>query len=103
MLLDLEVFYLGHLKNFYTIQYNTTRNRRTFNRRFRFNAITPCMRADALGHCSTSNDVAENSSPANYFVASRELFSSRCWSRHIQLSVIRHRTNSTASLSRCEK
>ena len=23
MLVDLEVFYLGHLKNFYTIQYNT--------------------------------------------------------------------------------
>ena len=22
MLVDLEVFYLGHLKNFYTIQYN---------------------------------------------------------------------------------
>jgi len=23
-MVDLEVFYLGHLKNFYTIQYNTT-------------------------------------------------------------------------------
>ena len=23
MLVDLEVFYIGHLKNFYTIQYNT--------------------------------------------------------------------------------
>ena len=23
MLVDLEVFYLGHLKKFYTIQYNT--------------------------------------------------------------------------------
>jgi len=23
MLVDLEVFYLGHLKNLYTIQYNT--------------------------------------------------------------------------------
>jgi len=26
MLVDLEVFYLGHLKNFYTIQYNTIYN-----------------------------------------------------------------------------
>lgn len=25
-LVDLEVFYLGHLKNFYTIQYNTKKN-----------------------------------------------------------------------------
>jgi len=27
MLMDLEVFYLGHLKNFYTVQYNTTCDR----------------------------------------------------------------------------
>ena len=31
MLVDLEVFYLGHLKNLYTIQYNTMRcGQRTF-------------------------------------------------------------------------
>jgi len=29
MLVDLEVFYLGHLKNFYTIQYNTINNYNT--------------------------------------------------------------------------
>ena len=77
MLVDLEVFYLGHLKNFYTIQYNTILQHSIML--WRLFSIVECGIACFLCAMCVFEIRASSSSPGYHCAKFRFFCGLHCW------------------------